>query len=88
MKVYLLYEAQDFDFEADLPAGHEELIQDLELTTLLRAMALGDKFLFEVSRRVLLAWPPRSRGHPLSPAGPRRLPRTARGHPGDVRGSS
>ena len=55
MKVYLLYEAQDFDFEADLPAGHEELIQDLELTTLLRAMALGDKFLFEVSRRVLLA---------------------------------
>ncbi len=55
MKVYLLYEAQDFDFEADLPANHEELIQDLELTTLLRAMALGDKFLFDVSRRVLLA---------------------------------
>jgi MutS domain V len=55
MKVYLLYEAQDFDFEADLPANHEELIQDLELTTLLQAMALGDKFLFDVSRRVLLA---------------------------------
>ncbi len=55
MKVYLLYEAQDFDFEADLPANHEELIQDLELTILLRAMALGDKFLFDVSRRVLLA---------------------------------
>ena len=55
MKVYLLYQAQDFDFEADLPASHEDLIQDLELTTLLRAMALGDKFLFEVSRRVLLA---------------------------------
>ncbi len=55
MKVYLLHQAQDFDFEADLPANHEELIQDLELTTLLRAMALGDKFLFDVSRRVLLA---------------------------------
>jgi hypothetical protein len=55
MKVYLLYEAQDFDFEADLPANHEELIQDLELTTLLRAMALGDKFLFDVSKRGLLA---------------------------------
>jgi MutS domain V len=55
MKAYLLYEAQDFDFEADLPANHKELVQDLELTTLLRAMALGDKFLFDVSRRVLLA---------------------------------
>ena len=55
MKVYLLYEAQDFDLEADLPANHKELIQDLELTTLLRAMAFGDKFLFDVSRRVLLA---------------------------------
>ena len=39
MKVYLLYEDQDFDFEADLPPGHEDLIQDLELTTLLQAMA-------------------------------------------------
>jgi hypothetical protein len=39
VKAHLLYRAQDFDFEADLPAGHEELVQDLELTTLLRAMA-------------------------------------------------
>ena len=36
MKAHLLYEAQDFDFGAGLPAGHEELIQDLELTTLLQ----------------------------------------------------
>jgi len=55
MKVHLLYEAQDFDFQADPPAGHEALTQDLELTTLLRAMALGDEFLSEVSRKVLLA---------------------------------
>jgi hypothetical protein len=55
MKVHLLYEAQDFDFQADLPAGHEALIQDLELTILLEAMALGDEFLAGVSRKVLLA---------------------------------
>ena len=55
MKAYLLYQARDFDFAASLPAGHEELIQDLELTTLLQAMAAGDAFLFEVSRKVLLA---------------------------------
>ena len=55
MKAYLLYQDQDFDFGADLPPGHEDLIQDLELTTLLQAMAAGDKFLFEVSTKVLLA---------------------------------
>jgi MutS domain V len=54
MKAYLLFQAEDFDFKADLPPGHEDLIQDLELGTLLSAMASGDKFLFEVSRRVLL----------------------------------
>jgi len=55
MKVHLLYRAQDFDFEASLPAGHQALIQDLELTTLLRAMAAGDEFLADVSRKILLA---------------------------------
>jgi MutS domain V len=55
MKAHLLHEAQDFDFEAGLPPGHEAVIQDLELTTLLQAMASGDKFLAEVSSKVLLA---------------------------------
>ena len=55
MKVYLLHQDRDFGFGADLPPGHEDLIQDLELTTLLRSMASGDKFLFEVSAKVLLA---------------------------------
>ena len=55
MKVYLLYQDRDFDFGADLPPGYEDLIQDLELTTLLQAMAAGDKFLSEVSAKVLLA---------------------------------
>jgi hypothetical protein len=58
MKTHLLYQAQDFDFDADLPAGHEDLIQDLELTTLLRAMADGDEFLYGVSSKVLLACHP------------------------------
>jgi hypothetical protein len=56
VKVYLLHRAQDFDFGADLPAWHEDLTQDLELTTLLNAMAGRDAFLFDVSRKVLLAW--------------------------------
>ncbi len=55
MKVYLLHAADDLDFGADLPPRHEELIQDLELTTLLSAMAGRDEFLFDVSGKVLLA---------------------------------
>jgi MutS domain V len=55
MKVYLLHQDQDFDFAADPPASYQDLIQDLELATLLQAMAAGDKFLFDVSAKVLLA---------------------------------
>jgi hypothetical protein len=55
MKVYLLYRDRDFDFGADSPVGHHDLIEDLELTTLLQAMAAGDKFLFQVATKVLLA---------------------------------
>jgi hypothetical protein len=54
MKVHLLHEDQDFDFRGGLPPGHHELIQDLELTTLIQAMAAGDKFLAGVCERVLL----------------------------------
>ncbi len=54
MKAYLLYPDGDFDFEAGLPAGHEDLIQDLELAAVLDAMAAGDKFLAEVATKVLL----------------------------------
>ncbi|MGH3273131.1 MAG: MutS-related protein [Streptosporangiaceae bacterium] len=55
MKVCLLQENKNFDFRNELPPHHEDLIQDLELSTLLSAMALGDKFLFDISRRVILA---------------------------------
>ncbi len=54
MKAYLLYRDRDFDWAAGLPPGHEDLIQDLELGTLLQAMADGDKLLHEVSTKVLL----------------------------------
>jgi DNA mismatch repair ATPase MutS len=55
MKAHLLYSGQDFDFTGRLPDGHEDLIQDLELTTLLQAMTAGDKFLDDVTAKVLLA---------------------------------
>ena len=55
MKVYLLYQDRDFDSGAALPAGHQDLIQDLELDTLLQAMAVGDRFLFDVSVKVVLS---------------------------------
>ena len=54
MKACLLYSDRDFDWGAGLPPGHEDLIQDLELTTLLQAMAAGDKLLYEVAAKVLL----------------------------------
>jgi DNA mismatch repair ATPase MutS len=55
MKAHLLYERHDFDVNAPLPPNHQELIQDLEIRTLLQAMARGDKFLYEGSIRVMLA---------------------------------
>jgi hypothetical protein len=55
VKAHLLHRDRDFDFDADLPAGHEDLIQDLELGTVLQAMADGDKFLSGVSEKVLLS---------------------------------
>jgi hypothetical protein len=54
VKAHLLYRDEDFDFDRELPANHEDLIQDLELSMLLNAMALRDKFLFEISTKVLL----------------------------------
>jgi DNA mismatch repair ATPase MutS len=55
MKAFLLYEAQDFDFDAPPPPNHEDLVQDLELSTLFAVMAQGDKFLFDLSQQVVLA---------------------------------
>jgi hypothetical protein len=81
MKVHLLYRARDFDFGADLPPGYQDLIQDLELTTLLEAMAAGDKFLFGVSRTVLLT----SLDHPETIRYRQQVLADCRAHPEVVR---
>ncbi len=54
MKALLMYRDRDFDVELPLPPNELALIQDLELTTLLEAMAGGDKFLFSVAKTALL----------------------------------
>ncbi len=54
MKALLMHRERDFDLEQPLPSNAADLIQDLDLATLLRAMAGDDKFLFEVSRKALL----------------------------------
>ncbi len=55
MKANLMYEDQDFEVSRALPDHHGELVEDLELTTLFEAMAGGDAFLFEVSKRAVLS---------------------------------
>ena len=54
MKVFLMYRDRDLDPEQGLPWNQQALTQDLELTTLLQAMARGDKFLFNIARQVIL----------------------------------
>ncbi len=54
MKAFLMHADRDFDTEGELPANHKALTEDLELTTLLNAMAAGDPLLFEVAKRALL----------------------------------
>jgi DNA mismatch repair ATPase MutS len=54
VKAHLLYADGDFNLTAECPPHSADLIQDLELTTVLEAMAAGDKFLFDISMRVLL----------------------------------
>lgn len=55
MKAFLMYKDHDFDLQRKLPSNEQDTIQDLELNTLFNAMALGDKFLFEVAKKVILS---------------------------------
>jgi hypothetical protein len=55
MKAHLLYAGRDLDLTAELPPISADLIQDLELGTVLEAMAAGDKFRYDVSAKVMLA---------------------------------
>ena len=53
MKVFLMHADQDFDRDQGVPPQVGELAQDLELGTLLRAMAAGDQFLFDVAKTAI-----------------------------------
>jgi len=54
MKAYLMHPGTDFDTSDEFPPGTDALIDDLELTTLLRTMAAGDDYLFGVARTALV----------------------------------
>lgn len=55
MKAFLMYKDRDFDLQRQLPSNEQALTQDLELNRLFNAMALGDKFLFEVAKKAVLS---------------------------------
>jgi hypothetical protein len=50
MKAFLMYPDRDFYYEQELPPNEADLASDLELGVVLKAMADGDKFLFDVAR--------------------------------------
>ncbi len=54
MKIRLMHRAQQFDVQQAPPSHAAALTQDLELDTLLNAMAGRDRFLKRVARQVLL----------------------------------
>ncbi|MGC9271988.1 MutS-related protein [Acidiphilium sp.] len=54
MKAHLMFPDRDIDIKAALPPNAADLIQDMELETLLAAMAAGDKFLHEIAHRSVL----------------------------------
>lgn len=54
MKVLLMHQDRDFDLKQPLPSHAPFLVKDLELDTVLRAMAGGDAFLSDVARQALL----------------------------------
>ncbi len=55
MKTLLMHRDRDFDLRQAMPWNEMALMQNLELVTLLRAMAGDDEFLFDVARKALLS---------------------------------
>ena len=55
MKAHLMYRDGDLDMQRDLLPGELDLIQDLELDVLLRAMAAGEDLLYDVGKVALLS---------------------------------
>ncbi|MGC8494397.1 MAG: MutS-related protein [Syntrophobacteraceae bacterium] len=54
MKVFLMHRDRDFDPGCEPPPNAMALLQDLELSTLLDAMAMGDPFLLEIAGKAVL----------------------------------
>ncbi len=54
MKTLLLHRDRNFDWQRELPAQAENLIQDLSLQVLFRAMSGGDELLLQVVQRGVL----------------------------------
>lgn len=54
MKAHLLYPNRDFSLDETLPPHTRDLTQDLDLETLLSAMAGGDPFIADTVRKVML----------------------------------
>ena len=55
MKAYLMFKDADYNLQQKLPWNEQPLIQDLELNTVLNAMAQGDKFLLDVAKSSVLS---------------------------------
>lgn len=55
MKAFLMYSDRDFNLQQELPLNEVTLTRDLSLNVLFDAMSLGDKFIFEVSRKAVLS---------------------------------
>jgi hypothetical protein len=54
VKAHLLYPDRDFDVAAKPVSQHDDLERDLELAIVLRTMAQGDRYLYDVSKKVIL----------------------------------
>ena len=54
MKAFLMHRGRNFDVHADLPTNLADLLQDLELETLVRTMSAEDDFLAKITRSALL----------------------------------
>ncbi len=55
MKALLMHRDRDFDIDQQLVTNEPELMQDLELNTLLTAMADGDEYLLNVAHHALIS---------------------------------
>ncbi len=57
MKAFLLHPGRDFDLGRAPPPNEGDLLRDLELDTLIKAMAAGDELIVKVARQALITAP-------------------------------